>query len=194
MVMPFTSPDPSRSIWTVDDLERLPDEGGRYEVLHGELLMTPLPAVPHQRVAARLTRRIGNWCDANAGWECLAPGGVFVSETTWLAPDLAVYLVADGAPIVDWRLLPPPALVIEILSPSTTRTDRHRKRPAYLAHGVGVVWLLEFETRLMERWTAASEFPERAGDALVWSPGRDEPPLVIESAAIFGPSQPPAGR
>ena len=190
MVMPFTTPDPSRSIWTVDDLERLPDEGGRYEVLHGELLMTPLPAVPHQRVAMRLARLIANWCEANAGWECLAPGGVFISETTWLEPDVAVYPVADGAPIVDWRRLPPPALVIEILSPSTTRTDRHRKRPAYLAHGVGVVWLLDVDTRSMERWTAASEFPEPAHEALTWTPGGDAAPLVIESDAIFGSVEP----
>lgn len=64
MAMPLAAPDSTRSLWTVRDLERLPDEGGRYEVLHGELLISPLPAVRHQRVAARLAGAVCAWCGA----------------------------------------------------------------------------------------------------------------------------------
>lgn len=188
MAMPLTWPDTTRSIWTVADLERLPDEGGRLEVLHGELLMTPLPAVAHQRIALRLTMVIGNWCSDKPDWELLAPGGVFISETTWLEPDIALYPVRSGQLPNDWRTLPTPLLAIEVLSPSTARTDRHRKRPAYLAHGVGEVWLLDADTRSIERWTAASEFPEVLRRAITWSPGPDTPALVVEHDALFGPS------
>ena len=64
MAMPLAAPASTRSLWTVRALERLPDEGGRYEVLHDELLIAPLPAVRHQRVAARLGGAVCAWCGA----------------------------------------------------------------------------------------------------------------------------------
>ena len=88
---------PARSIWTVEDLERLPDDGNRYEILHGELLVTPLPSNGHQGVALRLACILLNWCRAHTGWAVRAPGGVYVSETTWLEPDVAVYPAPEYA-------------------------------------------------------------------------------------------------
>jgi Uma2 family endonuclease len=73
----------------VADLERLPDDGNRYEILHGELLVTSLPSAGHQGVAARLFVNLAIWCRANTGWRYLSPGGVYISETTWLEPDIA---------------------------------------------------------------------------------------------------------
>ncbi len=66
MVMPHThtharsQPHPDRTVWTVADLERLPDDGNRYEILHGELLVTPLPSNGHQGVAGRIARLLSN--------------------------------------------------------------------------------------------------------------------------------------
>jgi Uma2 family endonuclease len=178
---------PDRDLWTVADLEQLPDDGNRYEILHGELLVTPLPSVGHQRVSREMLMILVNWCRQHTGWEILAPGGVFVSETTWLEPDIAVYPSASGAHNY-WREMPPPVLVVEILSPSTARRDRHRKRPAYLSHGVREVWIVNEEKRTIERWTAASEFPETHHGSITWAPDAAKPPLAIGEEELFGPS------
>ncbi len=188
MAMPISATIPPRSLWTVADLEQLPADGNRYEILHGELLVTPMPSVSHQDVAMSLSVRLYNWCRVHTGWRCAAPGGLFISETSWVEPDIAVYPISRRAHISDWRDLPAPALVVEILSPSTTKVDRHRKRPAYLARGVGEVWLVDIETRTIERWTAASDFPEVHRESSVWEPVEGLPPLVIDHDELFGPA------
>jgi Uma2 family endonuclease len=81
--------------------------------------------------------------------------------------------------------MPPPALVIEILSPSTTKADRHRKRPAYLAHGVVEVWLVDIESRTFERWTAQSEFPQLYRESIAWAPTDAAATLAIDFAELF---------
>jgi Uma2 family endonuclease len=189
MVKPDTQPDrspsPDRTMWTVADLEAIPDDGNRYEILHGELLVTPLPSTGHQRIAVRLTVLTVMWCRAHTGWTVLAPGGAHIGETTWLEPDLAVFAAPESANL-SWREMPPPLLLVEILSPSTRRRDRHRKRPTYLSHGVGDVWLVDQDTRSIERWTAASEFPETFRDGITWTPDATLPPLVVSDAELFG--------
>ena len=149
--------------------------------------MTPMPVLWHQRVAARLSVIVGLWCKENSGWEFFAPGGVFISQTSWLEPDLSVYAVPPGKTTSDWRKLKPPALVVEILSPSTTTTDRHRKRPAYLTHGVAEVWLVDIDARTFERWTAQSEFPQLHKTMIAWTPSDETPELAIEFDTLFAP-------
>jgi len=61
MAMPTSPLLPARSIWTVHDLERLPDDGNRYEILHGELLVTPMPSNGHRGVALRLAFILMSW-------------------------------------------------------------------------------------------------------------------------------------
>ena len=186
MAMPYTQPHPDRTVWTVADLEQLPDDGNRYEILHGVLLVKPLPSTGHQRIAIRLSVLAVMWCRAHTGWTVLAPGGVHVSETTWLEPDLAIYAAPESADL-SWREMPPPLLVVEVLSPSTRRSDRHRKRPAYLSHGVREIWLVDQGTRSIERWTADSEFPETFRDSISWRTEGKLPPLPISDVELFGP-------
>ena len=183
------APLPERSMWTVADVEALPDDGNRYEILHGELLVTPMPSSRHQGIAGRLYVLVTLWCRANTGWRVLAPAGMHVSETNWLEPDLAVYPEPEFSNL-DWRDMSTPLLVVEVLSPSTTRRDRHRKRPAYLVNGVTEVWLVDGDTRAIERWTAASEFPDVNRGSITWSPDANLPPLVIPELELFGPVQP----
>ncbi len=135
-------PPPERSIWTVNDVERLPDDGNRYEILHGELLVTPLPSNGHQGVALRLAVRLTAWCQTHTGWAIRSPGGVYVSPTNWFEPNIAVYAVSEFSR-QPWRDLPPPLLVVEVLRPSTRTRDRHGKRPVYLSSGVHEVWLVD---------------------------------------------------
>ena len=183
-----STPLPARTMWTVADLEALPDDGNRYEILHGELLVSPLPSNGHQGISMDLSMLVAQWCRMHTGWAVRAPGGMYVSETTWFEPDLCVY-AAPHRTELSWKEMPPPLLVVEILSPSTTRRDRHRKRPAYLANGVKEVWLVERETRTIERWTAASEFPHTFQGAITWTPDPMLPPLVVPELELFGPRE-----
>ncbi len=82
--------------------------------------------------------------------------------------------------------MPPPLLVVEIASASTRRRDRHRKRPAYLTHGVREVWTVDKEERVIERWTSASEFPEALRDEMTWTPDATLPPLVVSHVELLG--------
>lgn len=178
---------PKRELWTVDDVWALPSRAGyRYEVLHGELLVTALPTVPHQRAAVNVVWLLESWARVRQGFTVLAPGGVYVSQTTWLEPDVAMYPVSRDSTETDHRRLPPPVLVVEVLSPSTRTRDRHHKRPAYLANGVGEVWVVDHERRQVERWTAASEFPVVVTDRIEWSSSAGVEPLVFELTELFG--------
>lgn len=133
---------PERPKWTVADLAELPDDGNRYEILHGELLVTPLPSFGHQGVAGRLATLFATWCRAHTGWAVRAPGGLYLNETLWFEPDVAVYPVPEFGQR-NWRDLPPALLVVEVLSPSTRNRDRNDKRPEYVANGVREVWLVD---------------------------------------------------
>ena len=88
---------------------------------------------------------------------------------------------------ISWREMPVPVVVIEVLSPSTRKRDRHRKRPAYLAHGVREVWVIDEDARIVERWTSASEFPETCRGSFAWTIDAREPALEISWAELFGP-------
>ena len=178
-------PLPERTMWTVADVEALPEDGNRYEILHGELLVTPLPSNGHQYISANLLVIVMQWCRAQTGWAVRAPGGMYVNQTNWFEPDLCVYRMPHATD-AEWREMPPPLLVVEILSNSTTKRDRHRKRPAYLANGVVEVWLIDRATRTIERWTAASEFPAVFLGSITWSPDPGLPPMVVTEAELFG--------
>jgi Uma2 family endonuclease len=177
---------PERDLWTVEQVWALPRDGNRYEVLYGELLVTPLQTVDHQRMAAELARHLGNWAVARGTYMVLAPGGVYMTETSWLEPDIAVYPVARNDRVSDWRLLPPPVLAVEVLSSATRVRDRSRKRPAYLAHGVGEVWLVDGTRLAIERWTAASGFPTVVTDRVEWSADDSGAPFRLELVELFG--------
>jgi Uma2 family endonuclease len=182
------TPMPVRSTWTVADLEQLPDDGNRYGILRGELFVTPLPSPGHQGVALRLASRLMQWCAAHAPWTVLAPGGIYMTEKDWCEPDVCVYTVPHSARRT-WRDLPPPLLAVEVLSPSTAGRDRLLKRPAYLTHGVCEVWLIDEDTRTIERWTAASAQPMVISGTTIWTPDPALPTFSITEEELFGPVQ-----
>jgi Uma2 family endonuclease len=177
---------PRRRVWTVADLEDLPSDSGRHEIIDGELIVTPMPSGGHQDVAAALLRIILSWCIEHTGWTVRAPGGMYISETTWLAPDLTVFTVPQFSG-VRWQEMPAPVLVIEILSPSTAVRDRVRKRPLYLPNGVGEVWIVDCEARTIERWTAAADEPTTEQGSSIWHLDPSLPALTIPHDAVFGP-------
>src|SRR5262249_586878 len=139
---------PKRKIWTDEELEALPKDGYKYELLDGGLIMSPVHA-NHSTICMRLgallfnfvqRHKIGELYDSSTGFRLsekvlLSPDIAFVSRTRLkkilIAPDKFLY----GAP----------DLVVEVLSPSDRMREIHRKLDLYFEHGTRLVWLVNWK-------------------------------------------------
>ena len=133
-----------RTVLTYRDYAALPDDGRRYELHDGELSMTPAPGTRHQRAIGALHVLLRAHVEAHRLGEIfLSPVDCILSDTTVVQPDL-VYLDPTRAHLVTERAIEgPPTLVVEILSPSTTRIDRVRKRELYAQYGIPYYWIVD---------------------------------------------------
>jgi Uma2 family endonuclease len=121
------------------DLEAMPDDGHRYELLDGVLLMSPSPRPLHQRVVLRLSILLENRCPA--AFEVLpAPVDVVLSERTVIVPDVVVGRRGDFS---EKALIGPPVLSVEVLSPRTRRIDLELKRRLLEDAGCPNYWIVD---------------------------------------------------
>jgi Uma2 family endonuclease len=124
----------------VPDLDDTPDDGLRYELDDGVLVVSPAPMWIHQIVLARLTAALVAACSADFA---VASGpGVEVSDIKYWIPDLAV-VRAESLVIGMVNVTAPPVLVIEIASPSTAHFDQNRKKAAYAEFGIPAYWIVD---------------------------------------------------
>jgi Uma2 family endonuclease len=142
------------------DLECLPDDGNRYELIEGELYTSPNPDLIHQRVLGRLYTSFARFLDENQIGEIIYSPGVIFSDYDGVIPDL-VYLsnqrrneVATGE-----RIYGAPTLVIEILSPGSQNSDRDRKLKLklYSKFGVEEYWIVDPRKRAVEVYRREAE-------------------------------------
>jgi len=172
--------------WTAADLATLPDDGNRYEIIDGELFVTPSPAWGHQNISGRLFLRLARYLEGRTmGHAMFAPADVDFSDDTVVEPDLFVVPLVDGrepARYADVRHL---LLAIEILSPSTARRDRALKRRVYQREGVDEYWIVDADAQVVERWRPGDDRPEILSERLEWRPDDVAPALVIELAELF---------
>ncbi|MEX2181732.1 MAG: Uma2 family endonuclease [Gemmatimonadaceae bacterium] len=173
--------------WTRKDLERLPDDGNRYEVLDGALLVTPLADARHQGTATDLTIRLGSYA-ANYGIGRVYSPGAIPHGTSELQPDLLIVLTAAIPASGKWENLPTPALVVEILSPSMRRRDLFLKREAYLRWGIPEYWIVDVDERHVTI-VRAGHSDETVTDTLHWQPQPEVPALVIKLDELFPKSR-----
>lgn len=131
---------------TYDDLLLLPDDRMRHEIIDGEHYVTPAPNFLHQRLVGRLYARFMEYLkeQPGAGEAFLAPFDVVFTKHDVVEPDL-LFLSADQRDIVTIKtgVQGPPALVIEVLSPGTRRTDKNAKRRLFERGGVGEYWMVD---------------------------------------------------
>jgi Uma2 family endonuclease len=133
---------------TAEDLELMPDDGHRYELLDGTLIVTPAPSHPHQRVSMRLSVALFNACPPDL--EILhAPLDVKLAGDTVLQPDL---LVARSADFNNRGLIGAPLLAVEILSPSTRPIDLNTKKARYEVAGCPSYWVVDPTTATLIAW------------------------------------------
>lgn len=165
----------------------LPEDGRRYEVLDGELVVTPAPTWGHQSVVARLWRLLDDYMRAHVlGHAYFAPADIDFSPKRLVQPDIFVVPpTADGKRASAWGVVRRLRLAVEVLSPSTARVDRVRKRAIYLDEGVPEYWIVDPDARCVERWRSGEARPEELDERLVWAPDPEVEPLEIELAALF---------
>lgn len=177
--------------WTADMARALPDDGNRYEVLDGELFVTPAPSLRHQAVLANLFAALHRYvAHHRLGWVWWSPADLQFSPRRLLQPDL--FVVPDrgqGAPQT-WDHVKEFLLVVEALSPATARADRRIKRPIYQSQGIPEFWILDIDARLLERWRPGDDRPEVITDVLQWQPTPGVAPLQIALDDVFGPEYP----
>jgi Uma2 family endonuclease len=132
-------PDRISGEWTIEALETLPDNGLRYEILDGTLLVTPSPTPRHQGAIVELLVLLRDACPPDHK--------VFVAPLDWqpdgrtsLEPDL---MVVRRDRIGEKRITEPPALVVEVLSPGTARIDSMIKLSRYAEGGIGQYWIVD---------------------------------------------------
>jgi Uma2 family endonuclease len=136
---------------TYDDLLAMPDDGQRYEIINGELIVNPAPTSGHQRVFFQLARLLDEYAQATgAGEVFLAPLAVKLGRFDVVEPDL-VFLAASRprVPDADNAIDYAPDLVVEILSPSSRSTDRVKKMALYARSGVREYWIADPDQRTL---------------------------------------------
>jgi Uma2 family endonuclease len=183
MAMPQTVP------WTRKDLDRLPDDGNRYEVVDGELLVTPPPSVEHQAVVEWLAARLFPFVLANELGTLGFPRSVIVEGGEQVEPDLMVRQQLRGG---SWERAPLPILVIEVISEATRRRDLENKRDFYMRAGIPEYWAVDRRRRSIVRFTAAAS--ETVQSVLTWAPKGITEKLEIDVAAMFAVLSQPPGR
>ena len=173
--------------WTVEMVRALPDDGNRYEVIDGELFVTPAPSVAHQRAVLELALLVAPYVRAHRiGETLIAPADVIVyGPRKFVQPDLFVVPLVNGLPMRVWTEVGRLLLTVEVLSPSTRHTDYGRKRMVYRDKAVPEYWIVDTDERTVERFHPDDSPGETFADSLEWKPDADVPPLVIDLPGYF---------
>jgi Uma2 family endonuclease len=171
--------------YTVDEVYAFPEDGNRYEVVHGELLVTPAPWLAHQAVVREFLLRLARYLETLGLERSLFPGpaDIFWGDDVWVQPDLLV--VAPEEITTDWRTCKTLRLIVEVLSPSSARADRLVKRRAYLENAVATYWVVDAERRVVEVWHPGDEVPELVTDQLRWRVSPDAPECAIPLGEVW---------
>jgi Uma2 family endonuclease len=170
-----------------EDYARLPTgDGKRYEVLDGELYVTPAPSPLHQRLSKRLQRRLEDYFEVRGLGEVFdAPIDVVLAQHDIVEPDLVI--VAEPSQTSARAIEGVPLLVVEILSPSTRAQDRGIKIRRYAELGVPHYWIVDPDAETIDCWRCEGGPYHRVLEATVPDVLRhpDWPELAIDLAALW---------
>jgi Uma2 family endonuclease len=179
-----------RVMLTYEHYLELPNDGNRYEIINGELYVSPAPSTKHQLASINLSIVLGTHVKANSlGLLLAAPCDLLLANGAVVQPDLLFVSKARLDIIADANVQGPPDLVIEIISPSSTKTDQDTKRQLYEEYKVENYWIFE----PLERWVRAYGLGADGLYELVAEAHGDEtfsappfPDLTIRLADVWG--------
>lgn len=173
--------------FTADLVRALPDDGNRYEVVHGELLVTPAPRPLHQLVIQRLTVALDHYLlKHRVGQVFNAPADISWAEDVLVQPDVFV-VDLEEARTLDWKQMQHVLLAIEVLSPSSERADRFAKRRLYQEVGVPAYWIVDPGAQRVDVWAPRATFPAVKQVRVGWEPAGAPEPFVLELSELFQP-------
>ena len=173
--------------WTEEEFYAARDTappGDRWELGDGEGLVTPAPHWMHQRLIGRLFELVAPYVRLHAlGESFLSPLDVKLELGLLLQPDLLVVPAGElkrRSDIVRHLLL-----AVEIVSPTSARHDRVRKRPHYQRNRVPEYWIVDDMSQTIERWTPDDDRPELVAERLVWHPAGAPEPFILDLVQFF---------
>jgi Uma2 family endonuclease len=170
------------------DYEQMPDGPPYFQVIEGELVMSPSPKTSHQQILGSLYLILSRHLQEKpVGLVLLAPLDVFLGDVNVYQPDLIYVSNERRSFVTDRGIEGPPDLVVEILSPATARYDRGFKRKVYARTGVQELWLIDPETKLIQvyRLTEDAETPVATLGANAILETALLPGLRVDTAAVF---------
>jgi len=171
--------------WTPAQVRALPEDGNRYELIGGELVVTPAPGRPHQAAVTALLVRILPYLQAaRTATAYVSPADLGSGDREILQPDIFV-LPAGAGTSTEWPDISALLLAVEVLSPSTARYDRYLKRIRYQRAGVPEYWIVDIDARIVERWRPEDARPEILTGHLTWQPDPERPALEIDLGELF---------
>ena len=178
----------SQRRWTADEVRALMDEARpapRYELIDGELLVTPSPGAPHQAVVGVLYTILRSYVAAHGlGRVFLSPADLELRPGEITQPD--IFAVPTGIrPGPRWRGVRTLSLAVEVLSEGSRRHDRVSKRQHYQDAGVSEYWIVDIEGGVVERWRPRDDRPEINAGTLVWEPDTRVPALVVDLETLW---------
>jgi Uma2 family endonuclease len=158
----------------------------RYELIDGELLVTPSPRPLHQWLVWRLGRLLDEYVERHrAGHVLASPADLELEANSIVQPDLFVLPAGCERPVESWDVVKRLILAVEVLSPTSLRHDRVTKRRFFQRVKVPEYWVVDPDTRLVERWTPDDDRPEVLDDRLTWWPVGEAAALEIDVTALF---------
>ena len=170
-------------VWTLEELHSLPDDGNKYELVHGELFVTPAPTVQHEEILARLNRILVPFVEANGLGEVYRPRSVVQFRGSEVEPDLMVRQ-PHPEPDAGWDAWPVPILVVEVISPATRRRDQEQKKAFYREAGVPEYWIVDPERRAVVAVRHGRDDSVEA-ERVEWRPPRRETTLTVALEQLF---------
>lgn len=180
-------PAAARTDWTVEMLDALPDDGQRYEIIDGELFVTPAPSDVHQYVLGELYALHAYLRRTAVGKVLFAPADVHRPDRARnrVQPDLFVVRLTDGRPPAYPFIMNDLLLAVEIASQGSPRYDYQTKRMLYLRDGVPEYWIVNPDARNISRWTGHDDPGDVLSRTITWHPPGMPEPLVIDIASMF---------
>lgn len=183
---------PATTFHTADMVRELIQEDRawpRYETVHGELLVTPAPRPMHQELAGRLLVRLSAYLDRETDSNAhafMSPADISWGPDSLVQPDVFVVPI-DEARALQWSGVSHLLLAVEVLSPSSVRTDRFAKRRLYQEQGVPLYWIVDSDACSTEVWTPEATAPVIEREALRWHPEGAAEPFTLPLDRLFHP-------
>jgi Uma2 family endonuclease len=173
--------------YTAQMVMDLPNDGNRYEVVRGELLVSPAPRPLHQVVQFRVAKALAAYLERQpAGYLFTSPADISWGPDSLVQPDVFV-VPLDEARTLDWSRMQGLLLAVEVLSPSSVRADRFTKRRLYQEVGIPLYWVVDPDAHEVEVWTPDATFPAVETGCVTWHPAGAHEPFVLDLASLCQP-------